>query len=360
MEILKNQEECHHHKGSSPEYIVLDEDDNEIKLIDVVEQPPVKKLKIKDAEAPRVINFQQIEYLKSLPTLLPIAEINNIEKPKATDINVKEFFTEWKEKDLSELLLIDEYVYKDPLIKNMTPHESYVYTLGLNLVLENVTSSYKNSLTWLNNKQQQKKGSTVTEPILNLKLGVENEKEFLENLEDNSLKIQSLNKTLRKSNVLKYGCKICNFRSDCLHIVDQHLTNPHNLHSKGLVTYRDAFTTLKCNFCEDFKSYLKEEYVKHIRTVHRRLFVYIKPSCAYKCSFCEYECREKLRFFKHQQHCPYSNQEFLNSCQKPSRDDDLDYEFIFQNTKLFPNKYASFLLNNNRKLQFINNQTFQT
>ena len=141
-----------------------------------------------------------------------------------------------------------------------------------------------------------------------------------------------MNKTLIKSHQLNYGCKICNFRSDNFHIVDQHLTHPHNLHSKGLVAYRDTFTTLKCNFCNDFKTYLKEEYAKHIQTVHRCVFITNKPAYAYNCNYCDYECREKPRFQKHEQHCSYNNEEFKKNNLRPSMDDDFNYEFLFPNS----------------------------
>ena len=326
--------------SSSPEYIVLDEDDNEIKLKDDLQPPVNKKQKISNDP------LNRIEYLKNLPTLLPLSEIK-LEKPPLKNINIQEFFNEWKEQDLSELLLVNDYVYNDPLIKKMTPHESYVYTLGLNLVLDSVTNSYKNSLTWLNNKQKKLAESSKDEPaktIFNLKLGIENEREFLENLEDNTAKIKEMNTSLIKAQNLNHSCKICNFKTDSMHILDQHLTHPHNLHTKGLVTYRDTFTSLKCNFCEDFKTISKDEYARHIQTIHRRLFMSIKPNCAYNCNFCDYECREKHRFLKHQQQCIYNNQQFISSIQKPTLDDDLDYEFLFPNSNLLPNKYVLIFL----------------
>jgi hypothetical protein len=333
-------------KGSSPEYIVLDEDDNEIKLIDT---PVNKKRKLNNDDDGVNDNREYSIYdIKNLPTLLPLSEIK-IERSVKKDLNIEKFLSEWREQNVDELLLTDDYIYKDPLINKMTPHESYAYVLGLNLVLENVTSSYKNSLSWLSNKQKKlAEGTTTTtttsvestKTMFNLNLGIQNEKEFLENLDDNTIKIKNLNKTLIKTQSLKYSCKICDFKTDNLHILDQHLTHPHNLNTKALVTYRDTFTTLKCNFCENFKTYLKDEYVKHLLTIHKRIFIYIKPTCAYMCNFCDYECREKLRFFKHLQQCVYNNQNFISNVQKPSLDDDFDYEFLFPNTCLLIKKYV--------------------
>ena len=52
---------------------------------DSIQQPATKKQKLNN-----------IEYLRSLPTLLPITEIE-IEKPVATDININDFLNEWRE-----------------------------------------------------------------------------------------------------------------------------------------------------------------------------------------------------------------------------------------------------------------------
>lgn len=357
-------------KSMSPEYIVLDEDDNEIRFSNddenykyhhdnnnnskkrcltssigaIINSNAEKKPKLSKKKSKNKLD------IRNLPTLLTENDLisdndddnDDLNELNVNKINLNEFYNEWKDKNHEELLLIDDYIYKDSLIKNLKPHEAYVYTLGLNLVLDNVVNTYKkatNSIYNSNNKKESNNKSAPPLPsskVYNLNIGIENEHDFLSNIDTNTTKINTLNKTLGKHTQIKYKCKICNFKSDNIYHLDSHLIQPHNPNTKSIImSYRDTMIAYVCNYCNNFKTQNRDEYAKHLFYVHKRIYNYIKPLSAYMCGLCEYECREKFRIIKHQeQQCSYlTNQNSLNYIQKPTIDDDYDYEFMFPTTQ---------------------------
>ena len=60
-----------------------------------------------------------------------------IETVETTNKELVDLFQNWSSIiDKSKLILLDDYVFKDPLIKKMKPMSAYVYTLGLELALD--------------------------------------------------------------------------------------------------------------------------------------------------------------------------------------------------------------------------------
>lgn len=227
------------------------------------------------------------------------------------NFDVKEFYRKWSEQNLDELILKNDFIYKDPLINKLRPHEGYVYTLGLNLALEYACEYYE--------KETKRVKETPSGTDLALSIGIDNEKEFLENIDENSKRIKLSNKAFKEILSCNHTCPRCDYKSELNMIIDQHLTQPHNSPNNYF-----------CNFCMKIISNQRQEYQKHLFIDHGRLFIYERPSYSYQCSNCDFECREKFRFWKHSQNCiENQNESQKQPLLEPTKSDLNDYNYLF-------------------------------
>lgn len=196
----------------------------------------------------------------------------------------------------------------DPLVNQMKPHESYVYSLGLDLVINNYAETTNNN-------------SSV------------------------------LKKTILDDFNIEYKkCKWCDFTTESEIVMDTHLLEPHLNISK----YR-----LTCNYCLDYSTISKSEYINHLSKFHNRSYKFKSDELKEysMCTICDFECKPSLKKRKAKEaildhmksKCPFrtSNldkkleinskiqvdfQNILNNLQSPSQIDLLNHEFLF-NTK---------------------------
>ncbi len=335
---------------TSPESVIIDDDAvSEIVLDDDSSEGSEKSNKRKDSE-----------YLKSV-------------------------FKEWKSQDFSELLLVKDYLFHDPLIDTLRPHEAFVYTLGLNLALETACNTYKylvnkgkktestikqtinaniddtnqkeniskdaenknsNPKNEPNEPQHEQKAlvnrnttypSTIekvlkqtSDKVLHLNIGIRNEYDFLANLDENTNRIKLLNKSFTRLEIKQ--CRLCDYKSESTHVIDTHLTKPHNVNFNSK-SHKYNEKSFMCSFCtEPNNVFDKEDYSKHMFLVHKRFYNHERPLNSYMCHLCEYECTKKNRLVKHHIQCNDNlafKEAFLKKLQEPSMSDYLDYEFLF-------------------------------
>jgi hypothetical protein len=290
------------------------------------------------------------------------------------DERLKKVFNEWRTQDFGELLLVKDYLFQDPLIDTLRPHEAFVYTLGLNLALESACNTYKylvnkgkkveipqatnspaskpiddatnqkenidaDAMATEKTKQNQlvrvvaepvAKSAKSSEKMFHLNIGIRNECDFFKNLDDNLAKIKLLNRAFAQVQVKQ--CRMCSFRSESNYIIDMHLTRPHNINFSSK-SHKYNERTYMCSFCpEPHNMVNKEDYGKHIFTVHKRFYHHERPLNSYMCHLCDYECTKKNRLVKHYVQCNDNLQfkeAYLKKLQEPSLSDFLDYEFMF-------------------------------
>ncbi|CAF0844311.1 unnamed protein product [Brachionus calyciflorus] len=197
-------------------------------------------------------------------------------------------------------------VYKDQC-KNMSPHQSFVYKLGLELCMSYITQDEETADLY--------------------------DSKFIEDLEE-------------KNKVFKFPyckCQICGFKTESRLVMDSHLTEPHNLTTNNV-----------CNFCPNFKAKSKEKYSEHVLKEHGRLAKLEKHFIDEKlmCPICDYETPiatvtpKIIDLERTQNHvlnqCPFRDnntdvnpvftidyKHILNNNLAPSQFDLLNYEFLF-------------------------------
>ena len=222
---------------------------------------------------------------------------------------------EWSKRVDPKSLLIPndpDYAFKDPFVDRLRPHQAFMFSLGLEQVLERACESVQSS----------EPGSKTLEDSVYLR----DKEKFFSNLDENLSWLRRRNEPF-KLPLLK--CHLCNFRAESRLAIDQHLTQPHFFIHK-----------FQCNFCQDFSTTSTDSYKEHLRLVHNRTCKIEKPLSKTACEFCDYEGKcEPGKLFKHQQFfCPYrqvnlkNNNEpndLLDRLQAPSMVDVLDYEYMF-------------------------------
>jgi hypothetical protein len=193
---------------------------------------------------------------------------------------------------MSKLILIKDWILKEPDILKMGSHGAYAYILGLECV-----------------------------------------QNYLEgNSNENTI----------------YSCHLCSYRTNSCLELDQHLTDPHNKSSMLNLNEQKRHPAFKCNFCDNYETMNCSSYVYHLRHIHNRKWLPELPQCEYTCPHCEYEVNKKQHQFKiHMSNncrfrptqsdpnswtCPSSqgtSNHIKRAIQAPTTHDCLSYEFLF-------------------------------
>ena len=120
-----------------------------------------------------------------------------------------ELFTKWSTSiDKSKVLLLDDYLFKDPQVDAMRPTSAYAYTLGLELALGHSIDSLNKIVEQTSNHNEI--------PIQDFPLNIKNKVEFLQNLNQNKRIIKNRNPPLKL-----HKCQYCDFTAETLVILDQ-------------------------------------------------------------------------------------------------------------------------------------------
>ena len=227
--------------------------------------------------------------------------------------------------------LLDNYFYKDPLLDQMNKHQSFAYSLGLELALDHSMNYFEAVL-----KPSQTQG--LNDRIDDFDLNIKNKREFFTKFNSNKKLVRTITK---KFKFKQLECESCGFKTESKLVLDAHLAEPHSLNN------------FNCNFC-DFKSRSKEHYMKHVYEEHSRICKLERPYTKHMCNICDYQCNsgsdtsEKL--MQHTQlTCPFRasnlistdprNLDFnfiLANLQSPSRIELLDYEYLFEKKPIDP------------------------
>ena len=120
-----------------------------------------------------------------------------------------DLFTKWSTSiDKSKVLLLDDYLFKDPQVDAMRPTSAYVYTLGLELALGHSIDSLSKIVEQTSNHNEI--------PIEEFPLNIKNKVEFLQNLNQYKRLIKNRNPPLKL-----HKCQYCDFTAETLVILDQ-------------------------------------------------------------------------------------------------------------------------------------------
>jgi hypothetical protein len=157
----------------------------------------------------------------------------------------------------SSVLITDTNLLQDPLADLMRPFESFVYSLGLELVESNFNS-------------HNDKDNDLRKDSFNL----------------SKLRVQPFN------DLKLMKCKNCDFQTESQIVMDQHLSQPHR------VLDDQNHWKIVCNFCQSTTLFSQPDYRKHMLKAHgqniAKTFKEDELKKSSMCSICDFECPASL------------------------------------------------------------------